>query len=119
MIKQFKEAVALQPDGIAIYGFPGDAAMRPIINEAREMGIVITTMNTPLPDLEAELKTTGFGYAGADLFAAGFNLGKKAVVIGFVLLVPPTVTVAPVLKPVPVMVIVSPPAGSAAVADPG
>ena len=79
MIKQFKEAVALQPDGIAIYGFPGDAAMRPIINEAREMGIVITTMNTPLPDLEAELKTTGFGYAGADLFAAGFNLGKKAV----------------------------------------
>ena len=44
MIKQFKEAVALQPDGIAIYGFPGDAAMRPIIQEAREMGIVITTM---------------------------------------------------------------------------
>ena len=36
-------------------------------------------MNTPLPDLEAELKTTGFGYAGADLFAAGFNLGKKGV----------------------------------------
>jgi simple sugar transport system substrate-binding protein len=53
--------------------------MRPIINEAREMGIVVTTMNTPLPDLEAELKTTGFGYAGADLFAAGFNLGKKGV----------------------------------------
>ena len=79
MIKQFKEAVALQPDGIAIYGFPGDAAMRPIIQEAREMGIVITTMNTPLPDLEAEYKTEGFGYAGADLFDAGFNLGKKAV----------------------------------------
>ena len=57
MIKQFKEAVALEPDGIAIYGFPGDEAMRPIIKEAREMGIVITTMNTPLPDLEAEYKT--------------------------------------------------------------
>ena len=79
MIKQFKEAVALQPDGIAIYGFPGDEAMRPIIKEAREMGIVITTMNTPLPDLEAEYKTEGFGYAGADLFDAGYNLGKKAV----------------------------------------
>ena len=77
MIKQFKEAVALQPDGIAIYGFPGDEAMRPIIKEAREMGIVITTMNTPLPDLEAEYKTEGFGYAGADLFDAGYNLGKK------------------------------------------
>ena len=43
------------------------------------MGIVITTMNTPLPDLEAEYKTEGFGYAGADLFDAGYNLGKKAV----------------------------------------
>ena len=53
--------------------------MRPIIKEAREMGIVITTMNTPLPDLEAEYKTEGFGYAGADLLDAGFNLGKKAV----------------------------------------
>ena len=52
--------------------------MRPIIKEAREMGIVITTMNTPLPDLEAEYKTEGFGYAGADLFDAGYNLGKKA-----------------------------------------
>ena len=79
MIKQFKEAVALEPDGIAIYGFPGDEAMRPIIKEAREKGIVITTMNTPLPDLEAEYKTAGFGYAGADLFTAGYNLGKKAV----------------------------------------
>ena len=38
MIKQFKEAVALEPDGIAIYGFPGDEAMRPIIKEAREKG---------------------------------------------------------------------------------
>ena len=43
------------------------------------MGIVITTMNTPLPDLEAEYKTEGFGYAGADLFDAGYNLGAKGV----------------------------------------
>jgi simple sugar transport system substrate-binding protein len=52
--------------------------MRPIIKEAREKGIVITTMNTPLPDLESEYKTAGFGYAGADLFTAGYNLGKKS-----------------------------------------
>ena len=56
MIKQFKEAVALQPDGIAIYGFPGDAAMRPIIQEAREMGIVITTMNTLFLILKQNIK---------------------------------------------------------------
>ena len=79
MIKQFKEAVALQPDGIAIYGFPGDAAMRPIIEEAMSMGIAITTMNTPLPELEKTYKGDGFGYAGADLYTAGYNLGAKGV----------------------------------------
>ena len=79
MIKQFKEAVALQPDGIAIYGFPGDEAMRPIINEAREMGIIITTMNTALPSIEAERKTEGFGFVGADNYGAGYSLGAKAV----------------------------------------
>jgi simple sugar transport system substrate-binding protein len=79
MIKQFKEAVALHPDGIAIYGFPGDDAMRPIVKQALDSGIAITTMNTPLPKLEAEYKTAGFGYAGAVLYDAGFNLGKKAV----------------------------------------
>ena len=79
MIKQFKEAVALEPDGIAIYGFPGDAAMRPIVLEALSKGIAITTMNTPLPDLEKEFKGDGFGYAGADLYTAGYNLGAKGV----------------------------------------
>jgi len=79
MIKQFKEAVALQPDGIAIYGFPGDEAMRPIINEAREMGIIITTMNTALPSIEADRKTEGFGFVGADNYGAGYSLGAKAV----------------------------------------
>tara|TARA_B110001454_G_scaffold88325_1_gene84553 strand:- start:5 stop:985 length:981 start_codon:yes stop_codon:yes gene_type:complete len=79
MIKQFKEAVALQPDGIAIYGFPGDVAMRPIIEEAMSMGIAITTMNTPLPELEKTYKGDGFGYAGADLYTAGYNLGAKGV----------------------------------------
>ena len=79
MIKQFKEAVALQPVGIAIYGFPGDVAMRPIIEEAMSMGIAITTMNTPLPELEKTYKGDGFGYAGADLYTAGYNLGAKGV----------------------------------------
>ena len=79
MIRQFKEAVALQPDGIAIYGFPGDAAMRPIIEEAMSLGIAITTMNTPLPELEKVYKGDGFGYAGADLYTAGYNLGAKGV----------------------------------------
>mgnify|MGYP000008072251 FL=1 len=77
MIRQFKEAVALSPDGIAIYGFPGDEAMRPIIKEAYRNGIAITTMNTPLPKLEAEFKTKGFGYAGAVLYDAGFNLAQE------------------------------------------
>jgi simple sugar transport system substrate-binding protein len=79
MIKQFKEAVALKPDGIAIYGFPGDEAMRPIVLDALKNGIAITTMNTPLPKLEQEHKSEGFGYAGAVLYDAGYNLAAKAI----------------------------------------
>ena len=51
--------------------------MRPIVLEALSKGIVITTMNTPLPDLEKEFKGDGFGYAGADLYTAGYNLRCK------------------------------------------
>lgn len=81
MVRQFKEAVALKPDGIAIYGFPGDDAMRPIVRDAVASGIAVTTMNTPLPKLEGEYKTDGFGYAGAVLYDAGYNLAKKGIEI--------------------------------------
>jgi simple sugar transport system substrate-binding protein len=78
MIAQFKEAVARRPDGIAIMGHPGVAAFAPLVDEAKELGIIVTSQNTDLPDIESKYKATGFGYVGQNLYASGVNLGKGA-----------------------------------------
>jgi simple sugar transport system substrate-binding protein len=79
MITQFSEAVATDPDGIAIMGHPGDDAFGPLVDDAREQGILVTSMNTQLPDLEATYATEGFGYVGAVLHDAGFALATEAI----------------------------------------
>jgi len=79
MVTQFREAVAAQPDGIAIYGVPGDDALAPLIEQAIEQGTIVTSLNTSLPEAEAQYAGVGFGYVGADLYYAGYNLGREAV----------------------------------------
>jgi simple sugar transport system substrate-binding protein len=76
MIDQFKEAIAAKPDGIAIMGHPGEDAMGPLVDQAESMGIVVTSGNNPLPNIESKYQTNGFGYAGADLHAGGYLTGK-------------------------------------------
>jgi simple sugar transport system substrate-binding protein len=78
MVAQFKDAVARRPDGIAVMGHPGVAALEPLVDEAREKGIVVTAQNTSLPALEEEYKASGFGYVGQELYPSGYNLGKGA-----------------------------------------
>ncbi len=82
MIQQFREAIAASPDGIVIMGHPGEDAMRPLVEEAIEAGIIVTSGNNPLPTLEAEFQTMGFGYAGADLYAGGYLTGQAMVAAG-------------------------------------
>jgi simple sugar transport system substrate-binding protein len=82
MIDQFKEAIAAQPDGIVIMGHPGEDAMGPLVDEAESMGIVVTSGNNPLPNIEAKYQTAGFGYAGADLHAGGYLTGTAMVAAG-------------------------------------
>ncbi len=79
MVTQFAEAVAAQPDGIAIMGHPGDEALRDLVNDAEAKGIIVTSQNTTLPELEAEYVGKGFGYVGAENYSAGHNLGAEAV----------------------------------------
>ncbi len=79
MITQFSEAVATGPDGIAIMGHPGDEAFRPLVEDAEEQGIVVTSMNTQLEELQAQYGSAGFGYVGAILYDAGYDLGSEAV----------------------------------------
>jgi simple sugar transport system substrate-binding protein len=60
-------------------GHPGDDAFGPLVDDARAQGILVTSMNTELPELEATYATEGFGYVGAVLHDAGFALATEAI----------------------------------------
>ncbi len=79
MTSQFTQAMATKPDGIAIMGHPGDTAFDPLIDQAESQGIVVTSMNTQLPEAQAKYASQGFGYVGAILYQAGYALGQEAV----------------------------------------
>lgn len=76
MVTQFEQAIAANPDGIAIMGHPGDAAYRPFVEEAVKKGIIVTSQNATLPELQAEFAAHGFGYVGQELYASGWTLGQ-------------------------------------------
>jgi len=78
MVTQFQQAVAANPDGIAIMGHPGVTAYEPFVDEAIAKGIIVTSQNTTLPELENEYKGVGFGYVGQELYASGYMLGEAA-----------------------------------------
>jgi len=82
MIEQFKEAMAASPDGIVIMGHPGEDAFEALVDEAESQGIIITSGNNPLPNLESKYQSKGFGYAGADLYQGGYLTGKSMVAAG-------------------------------------
>ena len=79
MVTQFGEAVASAPDGIAMMGHPGDAALQTLVDQAAAAGIIVTSQNTPLEALEAKYKDKGFGYVGQELYASGKLLGEGAI----------------------------------------
>lgn len=78
MIQQFSEAMATNPDGIAVMGHPGEEAFAPLVDEAEAKGIIVTSQNTTLPSIESKYKGLGFGYVGQELYETGYNLGKEA-----------------------------------------
>ncbi len=79
MIQQFSESAATKPDGIAVMGHPGDDAFDSLIIDAEAKGIIVTSQNTTLPKVEAQYAANGFGYVGAENYAAGHALGVEAV----------------------------------------
>ncbi|MDX2139356.1 MAG: substrate-binding domain-containing protein [Chloroflexota bacterium] len=79
MVTQLNEAIATNPDGIAVMGHPGDEAYRAAVDMAREQGIIVTAMNVPLSDLQAQYGSTGFGYVGAFQYTAGYSLATESV----------------------------------------
>src|SRR5215207_9665893 len=61
MTQQLREAIAAEPDGIAMMGHPGDAAIMPLAEEAATAGIVMMYQNVDVPEVRAGF---GGGYVG-------------------------------------------------------
>ena len=78
MLTQIKQAIATKVDGIATYGFGGDDATDPLVDQAHAQGTIFTSLNTSLPKAQSKYASQGFGYVGAPNYAAGFALGAEA-----------------------------------------
>ena len=76
MTQQLREAVAAHPDGIAMMGHPGAAAIMPLAEEAAKAGIKMVYQNVPVPTVVAKF---GGGYVGAQQVPQGQALGDEAV----------------------------------------
>jgi simple sugar transport system substrate-binding protein len=76
MVQQLREAVAARPDGIAMMGHPGEAAIMPLAADAAAAGIKMMYQNVPLPGVVAKF---GGGYVGAQQGPQGKALGEEAV----------------------------------------
>ncbi len=79
MLDQFREAMAASPDCIEIMGHPGEDAWEPLVAQAREQGIVVTSGNASIPRLYEQYQGDGFGYAGVELYAGGWLTGKQMI----------------------------------------
>jgi simple sugar transport system substrate-binding protein len=79
MIIDFKEAVAANPDGIVVYGYAGEVAAGPIIDEAVSKGITVTAINTNFPTYEKKYGAEGHGWVGAEVYSVGHKLGEYVV----------------------------------------
>ena len=76
MIHQLHDAIASKPDGIAMMGHPGNAAIMPLAAEAAKAGIRMIYLNVPADDVTAKFGGT---YVGAQQNAQGKALGIEAI----------------------------------------
>jgi len=75
MVQQLREAIAVKPQGIAMMGHPGDAAIMPLAEQASKDGIKMIYQNVPVPKVVAAF---GGGYIGAQQEQQGRALGVEA-----------------------------------------
>ena len=76
MTQQLREAIAQEPDGIAMMGHPGDDAILPLAEEAAEKGIIMMYQNVDVSRVRAEY---GGGYVGSFLYEQGRALAEEAL----------------------------------------
>lgn len=76
MVNQFRDMIGQKPDGIAMMGHPGDAALMPLAEEAAAAGIKVMYMNVDVPEVRAK---TGSGFVGASLYKQGEALAAETL----------------------------------------
>lgn len=76
MVTQFRDMIGQKPDGIAMMGHPGDAALLPIAAEADAAGIKVMYMNVDAPETRAKY---GSGFVGASLYEQGRALAAETL----------------------------------------
>ena len=79
MLVNFKKAMATNPDGIVVFGTPGDPAFGPLVDQAFAKGIVVTSIDTALPTTLLQHKADGFGFIGTDYTTQGTALAEEAL----------------------------------------
>ncbi len=79
MLTNFSRGLATNPAGMVVIGSPGDEAFAPLVAQAIERGIVVTSVDTPLPELFKKYQAQGFGYAGTNNYQQGAALAEKSI----------------------------------------
>lgn len=79
LVQQMRLALALKPDGLASYGFAGEAATGPLVKQAYKQGTIFTVLNTELPVSTPPYASRGMGYVGAPNYTAGASLAAEAI----------------------------------------
>src|ERR1700733_2316439 len=74
MIGQLREAVAARPDGIAMIGEPGEAAILPLAEKANATGIKMVYLNVPVAAAQSKF---GSAYVGVQQEAQGRALADE------------------------------------------
>jgi simple sugar transport system substrate-binding protein len=76
MTQQLREAIGAKPNGIAMMGHPGNAAIMPLAEEASRAGIKMMYQNVPVDEVTGKF---GGGYVGAQQNPQGRALGEEAI----------------------------------------
>jgi simple sugar transport system substrate-binding protein len=76
MVAQLRDAIAARPDGIAMMGHAGDAAIMPLAEQAAKAGILMIYQNVDVPKVRAKF---GGAYVGAQLESQGRALAETAI----------------------------------------
>jgi simple sugar transport system substrate-binding protein len=77
LLRQAREAIAIQPDGMAINGLPGYDALKSLVKDARDDGILVNLIVVDTGNVHKEFGAGFFGVA--DPYAQGAAMADKAV----------------------------------------